>query len=373
MTTINLSKNMDPNRFDVSIIHTDFMPVQRLDQSVIDSLPDFIELTQIKSSLNRLRNSLIGRVRHIPLGKVWETLFFAPLFWPIIAFEQKVKEWNTLKDSDIIYLADNVDMHLFGKFKGKIVGSNQGMFENPNSVYTRLVVRFISSNFILKKICAYHLFPMNAGLVKRFVNKKCAVIPPGLESDQFQPIPHYKKDRPVRVLFIASLEEFKGISLAIEAFNKISENYNVEFNIGGGGPLKDLVKRAASLNEKISYHGVLTSEQVREFYGTSDIFLYPSLGETFGLVVLEAVSSGMDAIIGENLKGNFDELAELGHISYCEYDSNKISEILRKKIENLSSSHEKRQRKHDYVASNYDWKIVTEKFMDFLEDVANGE
>lgn len=371
-TTLNFAKNMDPGRFEVNIIHTDFMPAQRIDSSVIDELPGFITVNQVKSKVNRFRNSLIGRIRHIPLGKVWETLFLAPPFWWLMSSVLKVKEWKSLSDTDIIYLADNVDVHLFRSFKGKIAGSNQGMFENPKSVYTRLVVRLIQANLILRRISGYHLFPMNKSLENRFKNKICTTFPSGLDSEKFVPVYGRDEKRPVKLLFIASLEEFKGIRKAIDAFNLISGYNDVEFHIGGTGPLRGEVELAAKGNEKIRYHGVLTPQEVSNLYGSCDILLYPSLGETFGLVVLEAVSSGMHAIVGRNLKGNFGDLDSHGYVTYCDYTPENIARMLLDEISHFPREDSTREKMHDVVSKGYDWKIVTEKLMDFLESVVKG-
>lgn len=63
----------------------------------------------------------------------------------------------------MVNLVDNEDYHLVKSFKLSIIGSAIGMFKNPDSYYTRIIVALIQSRLIYGKMSAIHLFPAHYG------------------------------------------------------------------------------------------------------------------------------------------------------------------------------------------------------------------
>ncbi|MEO8253827.1 MAG: glycosyltransferase family 4 protein [Flavobacterium sp.] len=121
-----------------------------------------------------------------------------------------------------------------------------------------------------------------------------------------------KKDE-VQILYISFLMKSKGIFVALEAFEKIAENYeNVTFHIAGE-PLSDYLMSASDVKtlfddkihalkrdypHRIVYHGVVKGDDKKELFLESDILLFPTFfkTESFGLVNVEAMRTG-NAII----------------------------------------------------------------------------
>lgn len=372
-TTLNLAKHFDPSRFKVAIIHTDFLPVKRFDDSILMSMPEHIGIVEVKGRTNRFRNSIMGKIKKLPLGQVFNAIFVAPIILRLMARSLKIREINAVKEADLLYLADNIDVHLFDTKNKKVVGSNQGMFGNPQAVFTKLLIRLISSNIILRKVSAYHLFPMNQNLVELFGNKICKVIPSGIETEKFFPTAREHEAQKTKILFLAALEKGKGLMLAIKAFNLVSRNYDVELHIGGGGSLSGYVEAIAEKDEKIKYHGILPDEEVGKLYSDCDIFLYPSYGESFGLVVVEALSSGLRAIVGKRLLKNFEELNTNGFVKFCDYTPESVAEILKEELEKPIMNFNQKMGQHDYIAERYDWKNIALELMAFFEGVYNSK
>ncbi len=74
---------------------------------------------------------------------------------------------------------------------------------------------------------------------------------------------------------------------------------------------------------------------LQKFSTNRDIFVFPSKVETYGIVVLEALSAGLYIICGENLKGTFDDLKERDFLEYCAYDTKSISEAINNGSKNI--------------------------------------
>lgn len=102
-------------------------------------------------------------------------------------------------------------------------------------------------------------------------------------------------------LTVALLVERKGIRYLIEAVKLLSQNIDDKFVvvIGGDGPLRlgleNLVKQLGVI-DNCRFVGALNRSEVRDWINQSDVFVLPSLGETFGVVLLEAMMCGKPVI-----------------------------------------------------------------------------
>jgi len=104
-----------------------------------------------------------------------------------------------------------------------------------------------------------------------------------------------------RFLTIAILTEIKGIKYLLEAMRILSKETNQRFElvIGGDGPERKTLEQQVKNTGMMSYckfTGALDRPQVRNWINQSDVFILPSLSETFGVVLLEAMMCGKPVI-----------------------------------------------------------------------------
>jgi len=106
------------------------------------------------------------------------------------------------------------------------------------------------------------------------------------------------------VLNISRLYEVKGQNHFISAIsNIVKERDNLACYIGGTGPLKnDLEQQIASLNlqECVILAGFIPNEQMNLWMNACDLFVLPSLSESFGIVQLEALACGKPVVATRN-------------------------------------------------------------------------
>jgi len=209
-------------------------------------------------------------------------------------------------DFDIVYLVDNEDYHLVKFLKTSIVGSANGMFENPNSYYTRIVVALIQKGLVYRKMSAIHLFPAHSGNIsEKLAAKKLLIQPLGVDTTIFKPDSSIVSSKTVKFLYVGRLESWKVSEDAVNAFLNVKDSIDGELQIVGSVPLYNEFVKINCNN--IILHGNLERSELKKIYQQCDVFLYPSHGETYGLVIMEALSSGLYCLIGNNLKGNFDD------------------------------------------------------------------
>lgn len=143
-------------------------------------------------------------------------------------------------------------------------------------------------------------FSKQAALYNGIPEDHIVVAPYGVDNKAFHP---WEKDyhHGLKVLFVGEINQRKGIYQILEAAKELHQ-YGVEFNLIGTG--KDLAPELYAPYEKyVNFLGRVSFEKLQEMYGTSHIFVFPSMGEGFGLVIPEALSSGLPVIASKNCSG----------------------------------------------------------------------
>ncbi|MFV8835192.1 glycosyltransferase family 1 protein [Aquisalimonas sp.] len=108
------------------------------------------------------------------------------------------------------------------------------------------------------------------------------------------------------VLYVGRIAAEKNLELAVRAFLAIQRSSpTARFVLVGDGPLK---ARLAAENPDFVFTGSQSGEALAQHYASADLFLFPSLTDTFGNVVLEAMASGLPVVA-------FDHGAAAEHIT----------------------------------------------------------
>jgi glycosyltransferase involved in cell wall biosynthesis len=95
----------------------------------------------------------------------------------------------------------------------------------------------------------------------------------------------------VVVLFVSRLAKEKNVGLAISAFRAIKlQQPGARLVFVGDGPMRKQLQESCP---EAVFAGVRKGEDLAAHYASGDVFLFPSLTETFGNVVPEALASGL--------------------------------------------------------------------------------
>lgn len=102
------------------------------------------------------------------------------------------------------------------------------------------------------------------------------------------------------ILFVSRLEPFKGGLRTVKAFHKFSQLHaDWGLTLCGEGPEKQAIIdyiRKNSLQHRVVLKGMLTKLEYHHELSCSDFLVFPSLHESFGLIPVEAMSSGLPII-----------------------------------------------------------------------------
>ena len=96
------------------------------------------------------------------------------------------------------------------------------------------------------------------------------------------------------VLFVGRIAAEKNLPLAVRAFNAIAQRYpDARMIWVGDGPASGALRASLVADTRHFFCGMLRGEALAAAYASADLFLFPSMSETFGNVTLEALASGL--------------------------------------------------------------------------------
>ena len=109
--------------------------------------------------------------------------------------------------------------------------------------------------------------------------------------------PRPVRQAPRKLLYAGRLLYWKGLHIAIEAMAQLVENIpDAQLTIVGNGPeearLKSEIARR-NLSANITFVSWMPQEQFLKLYDTHDLFVFPSLHDSTGWVVLESFCKGL--------------------------------------------------------------------------------
>ena len=144
------------------------------------------------------------------------------------------------------------------------------------------------------------------------VHKPIHVLPTGLRLRQFRrTLTCARKARALRarlaiapgakvLLFVGRLGTEKNVEFLVHAFEALrTTRRDVHFVLVGDGPMRNrlqsLVTRLA-LNDVVVFAGPVAHGEIAPYYQAADLFVFSSLTDTQGIVVLEAIATGLPVV-----------------------------------------------------------------------------
>jgi glycosyltransferase involved in cell wall biosynthesis len=132
-------------------------------------------------------------------------------------------------------------------------------------------------------------------LLQSHTGRPCFLMPRGVDAQLFHPAKRTRDpDDPVRILgFVGRLSVEKNIGLLVRIQQELGQHQTKFVIVGHGGDEAWLRERLL----RAEFTGVLRGEELSRAYADMDLFVFPSHTDTFGNVVLEAMASGVPAIV----------------------------------------------------------------------------
>jgi phosphatidyl-myo-inositol alpha-mannosyltransferase len=204
------------------------------------------------------------------------------------------------------------------------------------------------------------------------------IVPNGVEVARFEhaePFGELADDEAPSLLFVGRLEPRKGLEPLIRAFTRLkTDRPDLQLHVvGEGGQLE---RCRALLPERlradVHFHGRVPGEDIPRWFASCDLYVSPALGgESFGIVLLEAMAAGRpfvaSAIPGYRsvaTDGIQGRLVPPGDVP-------ALADAIGALLDNPSLRAAMAREGHE-TATAYDWSRVASQAREVYEDVAGG-
>lgn len=144
----------------------------------------------------------------------------------------------------------------------------------------------------------------------------------GIDAELFSPehrdqkfIQQHNLEEKISILYVGRIAREKNLSLLMDSFKKLNKKYKeqIELIITGDGP--ELKKLKKNVPENVIFTGFKKGLELSKIYASADFLAFPSVTETYGNVVIEAMASGLPVVavlaggVKENLLNSYNGLA----------------------------------------------------------------
>ncbi len=160
------------------------------------------------------------------------------------------------------------------------------------------------------------------------------------------------------IVFLGRLVPRKGCQELLKAFKLLAETVPEAYlTIAGDGPLRGELKKFVEghhLEDRVKFLGFISEEEKPRLLASADIACFPSLyGESFGIVLIEAMAAGAGVVVGGNNPGYASVLGENSGALVNPGDSVEFATVLEKILTDRSLS-ERLHRQQQEQVKQYD-------------------
>ena len=289
ITNIEIFKFIKPSKLNKYFFNLKlFLEIRKL---IVEKKPDQIIIGQFHSQL---------------------TIFL------ILILTNKIPKTHIVHTAEIFCLnslmTNNKDLSICPGIKNSGCVRNGCHKHKKHIGYLRLLISRVRNYFLRRYINKFVVISdfMKSKLINNgFENVEIIKIDLGVPTHKYTSSPQHNS-KIIKILYVGVLEWHKGVKemiLGFKHYSNIKSEHDCILQIIGSGSMKEeleLLVEKENLEERIKFIGSVSHNQINDFYANSDVFLFCSFFETFGLVILEAMKNQMYIIF--NNRGALPEV-----------------------------------------------------------------
>jgi hypothetical protein len=223
--------------------------------------------------------------------------------------------------------------------------------------------------------------------------KKIRIIPLGVkvpEPGNYKTTSNFPSNGRLNVLFIGRLERRKGVHILMQAIPLVLKEFpQAHFTLIGrdtflnsryssfDGPKENSFKGSLlndfpqGYRDKVDFLGFVKSEELPKYLGSCDLFVAPSLYETFGFIYIEAMSYERPVVASRI--GSVSEVVIDGKngLLVTPGDPSALAEAIAYLLRNRSIREEMGRAGREYVEKNFTQEIMVENTLMAYREVLN--
>ncbi|MBA64842.1 MAG: glycosyl transferase [Candidatus Marinimicrobia bacterium] len=254
---------------------------------IMNELPKFSWIDVIDSKINN-NFSLFKWNKYTLEKKLIENscdVLFVPggiylgKFRPYVSMAQNLLPFDKVERKKYKYSKEFFRYLVLEKLQKKTFDNSDGTIFLSN--YSKSVIA--DDKIKMKSLVIYH------GIDKSFFN---------IKKRKSIPMNNYKK--PIKLLYVSIINHYKNQINVVKAINILDQQgVNVELKLIGPSykpalsKLNSCILSLKKIQGKVNYIGNIKHKDLSKYYNEADIFIFASSCETFGMILLEAMASGL--------------------------------------------------------------------------------
>lgn len=226
---------------------------------------------------------------------------------------------------------------------------------NPDIVvHSKYMLDIVKQSPLTKKFNKVHFIPFGIDLktFSKSISNEEAKAKLNINSDDI-------------VLFFRNQKEFKGVEYIIEALKTIKTDKKITVLTCDGETGLEELKNQYNVVEL----GLITNKELIYAYNACDIFLMPSIGESFGMMAIEAMACEKPVIVFNNTALPSVTYAPECGVLVDNKDSHKLMEAIKYLIDNPQERERRGKLGRKICEENYDINTYNEAIVNLYEEI----
>lgn len=267
------------------------------------------------------------------------------------------KEWGI----PYIVAVRDMDLNIFLKYRINLRKLGIEILKEAERII------FISDQY--KKQLVDKYVPSN--LKEEFLNKSL-IIPNGINEFYLNNIWNKspkKIEKEINVITVGYISKRKNQLSVCEAIKMLNDSgIKVKYTVVGNILDKKIFDKIKEYSF-VTYIPFLTREELIDEYRKADIFVMPSITETFGLTYVEAMSQGLPVIYskGQGFDGRFKE----GHIGY--HVRSKDTKDIANKIIGITKNYKTISENCTKESLLFNWNEISTEYKEIYKDILHNK
>jgi len=220
---------------------------------------------------------------------------------------------------------------------------------------------------------------------------KAVIIPNGVDIDYFKPglrnselLSKFNLEEEDYVLFVGRISPEKGVHLLLKAFSHIAQEsvhvklaivgpFTGSFSASEASPYARTIVEYAKrrIPGRVIFTGAVNRDELRVLYSNAYLLVLPSLAEAFGMVLIEAMASGIPPL-GSTAGGIPDVIIDgVNGLLFKKGDWKDLAMKMLTLINDESLRNKLAAKARETAIEKYSWQVIALKIIKVLYQLLN--